>query len=91
MASRSARACGSRENDAAQPGAVQGPRRRQHFAPEARDDLVQHGRAGDHDFAGDLVGVDELRAQRDEQLGHSALAAGDAAGQRDAWHTLHGR
>ncbi len=44
MASRSLRACGVREHDAPQPGAVQRAIGQQHLRAEARDDAVQHRR-----------------------------------------------
>ena len=55
----------------------------EHAAPESLDDARETDRAGHHDLAGHLVGVDDMGTAFLEQPGDRALASGDASGQAD--------
>src|SRR5205085_5931564 len=39
-----------------------------------------------HEFVGDLVGMDEMCAQRHKHFAHYGFAAGNASGQADLYH-----
>ena len=81
--------CRGCKDQGAHRGAVHPTVGGNHLVAEGRADGRNGGAPRGRQPMGDLVGIDQRRATFDEQVGHLALSAADAAGQADGEDWIH--